>query len=56
MTLVWGVKRNYPQPKMIWLTACVIWGGVPAANECNLTTHANKKIHVVRVESVTGNF
>ncbi|MBI3810901.1 MAG: prepilin-type N-terminal cleavage/methylation domain-containing protein [Nitrospirae bacterium] len=56
MTLVWGVKRNYPQPKLIWLTACAIWGGVPAANECNLTTHTNKNIHVVRIDSITGNF
>lgn len=56
MTLVWGVKRNYPQPKMIWLTACVVWGGTGGTNECNLTTHTNKNIHVVRVESVTGNF
>ncbi len=56
MTLVWGVKRNYPQPRMIWLTACVIWGGAPQPNECNLATRVDKNIHVVRVESVTGNF
>ncbi|MEK6683276.1 MAG: prepilin-type N-terminal cleavage/methylation domain-containing protein [Nitrospirota bacterium] len=56
MTLVWGVKRNYPQPRMIWLMACVVWGGTPQPNECNLTTHADKNIHVVRVESTTGNY
>ncbi|MBI3994940.1 MAG: prepilin-type N-terminal cleavage/methylation domain-containing protein [Nitrospirae bacterium] len=56
MTLVWGVKRNYPQPRLIWLTACVVWGGTGAANECNLATHANKNIHVVRIESVMGSF
>ena len=25
MTLVWGVRRNYPQPRMIWLVAVVQW-------------------------------
>ncbi len=56
MTLVWGVKRNYPQPRMIWIMACVVWGGPPATNECNLTPHSSKSIHVVKVESVAGNF
>jgi len=55
MTLVWGVKRNYPQPKLIWMTACVVWGGTGAFNECNLPTHT-KNVHVVHVESVRGNF
>jgi prepilin-type N-terminal cleavage/methylation domain-containing protein len=55
MTLVWGVKRNYPQPSLIWMTACVVWGGIGAFNECNLATHT-KNVHVVHVESITGNF
>jgi hypothetical protein len=25
MTLVWGVRRNYPQPGMIWLLALAQW-------------------------------
>lgn len=43
VTLVWGVKRNYPQPRMIWLTALAQW-------------QEKSKTHTVRVESVTGNF
>ncbi len=43
MTLVWGVKRNYPQPRLIWLMALAQWD-------------EKGKVHTVRVESVLGNF
>ena len=55
MTLVWGVKRNHPQPGLVWMMSCVIWGGTGAANECYLNPHSTPEIHAVRVEAIYGN-
>ena len=55
MTLVWGVKRNYPQPGLIWIVSCVVWGGTGATNECYLSPHSQPEIHAVRVEGIYGN-
>ena len=43
MTLIWGVKRNYPQPRLVWIMAAAQW-------------KEKLKTHEVRVESIIGNF
>lgn len=43
MTLIWGVKRNYPQPRLVWLMAKATWT-------------ERGKAHTIVVDSVRGNF
>lgn len=48
MRLVWGVRRNYPQPRLIWMVSIAQWTE-------NLGT-PSQKTHTARVESVRGSF
>lgn len=45
MTLIWGVRRNYPAHNMIWLFSDVIWK--------NRVDEADRRVHL---ESIMGSF
>ena len=66
MTLVWGVRRNYPQPRLIWLMAVVQWEeGKATTNTKEYTNCIADKTNPIQttdstyrvcIESVLGNF